>query len=281
MTHLTPRREEPASIAPVSVVIPYFRHSDVISRAVSSAFEQTYPPHEVIVVDDGSDEGDALTVALADLKRAYQDRLVIVSLSSNRGPSVARNEGWRLASQPLVAFLDSDDAWHLQKLEFQVPVMLEAGGPAISGHQSGINYDIRAPLDPAVVQQRITTFRQMLFRNRVPTRSVMVRRDVAQRFDPSLRHSEDYDLWLRIMAAHGPLTVLPYTLAATYKRPFDASGLSGQLFAMEKAQNKIYRTLRREGLTSPALHAVLLGWGFIRFARRLIANPGNFLRSRR
>jgi glycosyltransferase involved in cell wall biosynthesis len=258
--------------APVSVVIPYYRHAATIHRAVSSAFDQTLPPHEVIIVDDGSDDHESIRSQLDSIASAYGDRLVIVSLPANQGPSSARNEGWRRSTQPFVAFLDADDAWHHRKLEVQVPVMLAGAAPAISGHFCGVDQDIRSPLrTDRPSEPRRVSFRQMLFRNRVWTQSVMVRADVVPRFNPRLRHGEDYDLWLRIIAAHGPLAFIPQTLATRYKWPYGAAGLSGQLFAMEAGQAAVYHALRRDGLISGLLYPVLLAWGQVRFFRRIVS----------
>lgn len=99
----------------VSVVIPTYNRSDVLPRAVDSVLDQTYEDFEVLVVDDGSDDG---TLSLLD---SYDDpRLRVVTHGTNRGANVARNTGTEHVNGEFVAFLDSDDEWHPQKLNRQL-----------------------------------------------------------------------------------------------------------------------------------------------------------------
>lgn len=87
----------------VSVIIPAFDTAKTIRHALDSALAQTYPVHEIVVVDDGSrDDTPALV--------ASYGRPVRLLRQSNQGPSVARNRGVAAATGDWVAFLDSDDA---------------------------------------------------------------------------------------------------------------------------------------------------------------------------
>jgi len=89
----------------ISVVIPLFNKAPYVVEAVRSALACDYPPHEVIVVDDGStDDGPQRVRALAD------PRVRLVS-QPNRGVSAARNRGIDEAHGEYVAFLDADDYW--------------------------------------------------------------------------------------------------------------------------------------------------------------------------
>lgn len=88
-----------------SVVIPAFNSARTLARAIDSVLLQTWPAHEIIVVDDGSGD-DTATVA-----QAYGDRIVLVQ-QSNAGVSAARNKGAEIASGNWLAFLDADD-WYL------------------------------------------------------------------------------------------------------------------------------------------------------------------------
>jgi len=86
----------------VSVIMPTFDSARYIQQAVESVFQQTYPAHEVVVVDDGS-TGDTRRVL-----GPYMERIRYV-YQENQGPSAARNHGLGLARGEFVAFLDSDD----------------------------------------------------------------------------------------------------------------------------------------------------------------------------
>jgi glycosyltransferase involved in cell wall biosynthesis len=96
----------------ISVVIPTFNRASTIADAVRSVLDQSLAPAEVIVVDDGSTDAtrDALTPFMGDIRYV---------LSSNGGVSRARNLGILAARSEWIAFLDSDDIWHREKLVHQ------------------------------------------------------------------------------------------------------------------------------------------------------------------
>jgi glycosyltransferase involved in cell wall biosynthesis len=96
----------------ISAVIPTFNRQDLVERAVQSVLSQSFPPSEVIVVDDGSsDDTRAVLGKFGDRVRyVYQE---------NAGCAVARDNGIRQATTDWVALLDSDDFWlegHLQRM---------------------------------------------------------------------------------------------------------------------------------------------------------------------
>jgi glycosyltransferase involved in cell wall biosynthesis len=98
----------------VSVVIPAYNRAAVIGRALGSALRQTHTNLEIIVVDDGST--DATASVIEDL---YDPRVRYLR-QANQGAPAARNRGIREASGEFVAFLDSDDEWHPEKIARQV-----------------------------------------------------------------------------------------------------------------------------------------------------------------
>jgi glycosyltransferase involved in cell wall biosynthesis len=100
-------------VATVSVIVPTFNRWPMVAEAVESVLTQTYKDFELIVVDDGSDDG---TVD----RLATYGTLVKVVRQPNQGVAAARNRGAALASGRYLAFLDSDDLWRPDKLEAQV-----------------------------------------------------------------------------------------------------------------------------------------------------------------
>jgi len=103
----------------ISVVIPFFNGGDYIERALASAFYQTLPPHEVIVVNDGS--APEHVAVLEQLQELYPFRRID---TNNSGQGAARNVGVSHASGDLVGFLDQDDfylPWHNEILVGEIP----------------------------------------------------------------------------------------------------------------------------------------------------------------
>jgi glycosyltransferase involved in cell wall biosynthesis len=106
----------------VSVIIPTYNRADKVRNAIESVLTQTFTDLEVIVVDDGSsdDTGKILEKVYGDRIRYYFQR--------NQGVSAARNKGIAEVRGEWVAFLDSDDRWEKDKLEWQFKA-LERFGP--------------------------------------------------------------------------------------------------------------------------------------------------------
>lgn len=103
----------------ISVVIPTHNRAHLLARAVESAVAQTRSPDEIIVVDDGSTDDTAAVIGeLIDAKARHSPEILYV-VQQGKGPSAARNRGLTEAHGDWIAFLDSDDLWHPEKLERQ------------------------------------------------------------------------------------------------------------------------------------------------------------------
>lgn len=94
----------------ISVVIPTYNRAQIVARALESVFSQTFPPAEIIVVNDGSKDDTREVLA------SYGDRIKAIS-QENGGLSAARNTGILAASSEWVAFLDDDDEYVPGRLE--------------------------------------------------------------------------------------------------------------------------------------------------------------------
>lgn len=93
-----------------SVIIPAYNAEAFIARAIDSVLTQTWPAHEILVVDDGSSDATAEVVA------RYGDRVRYLR-QDNAGVSAARNAGARAASGDWLAFLDADDWYYPDRLK--------------------------------------------------------------------------------------------------------------------------------------------------------------------
>ncbi len=140
--------ERPAGPPRISVVVPLYNDREHIGEAVRALLAQTLPAAEIMVVDDGSEDGGAEVV------RAFGEPVRCVS-KANGGPASARNHGIRLANGTFVAFTDSDCRPEREWLErlvrgFDGPRVGGVGG-VVRGAGSGLasEYaDLRRLLDP-------------------------------------------------------------------------------------------------------------------------------------
>ena len=102
----------------VTVIIPTFKRSKVIGRALDSVFAQTYKNIEVIVVDDNANEPDERRET-EKIVIKYPD-VVFVKNRKNLGGALTRNVGIELAHGDYIAFLDDDDVFMPTKIEKQL-----------------------------------------------------------------------------------------------------------------------------------------------------------------
>lgn len=195
----------------VSVIIPTYNRAPHLPETLLSAFHQTLPPKEVILVDDGSTDETADVVRI--LRAAYpqwRDRLHYFR-QENQGKSVALNLGLEHATGDWIAYNDSDDTWWPNKLELQSRALARHGdcgacftdvrfvnNPALTctafgeagkhfSHETGViadaaRYVVRAP-------------------HGIYMQTVLVRRDVMAAvgdFDPRFRVSQDTDFLFRL-----------------------------------------------------------------------------------
>ena len=180
----------------VSVVIPAYRSEATLDSSVRSALEQTVREIEVIVVDDGSDDGTADVLA----RLAEEDaRVRVITLAQNGGVANARNCGVKAARAPWTAFLDSDDVWVKDKLARQLAAAEQTGTQLVYTAASCIDADGKPTGRTFRVPEKVT-YRSMLYGSDLICSTVLVRTELLLRhpMERSELH-EDYICWLRIL----------------------------------------------------------------------------------
>lgn len=181
----------------VSVIIPTFNRQDTLLRAVNSALQQTFPVHEILVCDDGSDD-DSQNIICA----LNNPKIKWISCGRNGMPSVPRNMGIKASTGNWIAFLDSDDEWLPNKIETQMLSLNKSQFKAacsnafkiVAGKNTG-NY---------VFYDKETICLSDLFpTNPIICSSVIIHRDHFKKDilfpeEPEYKAIEDYALWLKI-----------------------------------------------------------------------------------
>lgn len=257
--------------APVSAVVPCWRCVDTIGRAVASIAAQTWRPAEVILVDDAS--GDETLDHLHTLASEYPEGWVrVIGLAANGGPGIARNAGWEAATQPYIALLDADDAWHPCKTEMQLGWMVAHPMVALTGTGTlQLADDAPLPAVSTLLPPRPVDLAGMLVSNRFLTRTAVFRRDLEFRFH-GREVTEDYLLWLQIVAAGLPAMRFDEPLAFSFRPEYSAGGYSGQLWRHERRELAALAVLRREGTLSSPVFALASGWSLLKYGRRVWRN---------
>lgn len=109
----------------VSVITPAFNAGHFIEETIQSVLKQSYSNWEMIVVDDCSNDNTVDIVERYVLSSNGKVRLI--KLNENKGCAHARNYAIKNANGEYIAFLDSDDLWHNDKLSIQIDFMLKNG----------------------------------------------------------------------------------------------------------------------------------------------------------
>lgn len=194
----------------VSVIIPTYNRADFLEAAIESVLTQTYPNIDLIVIDDGS------TDLTNELVRKYADRLTYI-YQINKGVAAARNRGIAENSNPLIAFLDSDDRFERRKIEIQVAAMQEDPTCLVSHTQE--KWFRRGQFLNQKKKHRKESghlFSRCLELCVIGMSTVMVQSEFFDRvglFDETMPCCEDYDLWLRASVSLPFLLIdLPLTI---------------------------------------------------------------------
>jgi glycosyltransferase involved in cell wall biosynthesis len=183
----------------VSVILPVHDRAAWVGRAIESVLAQTYRHRELWVVDDGSTDDTRRVLA------RFGSRIEVLE-QAHAGAYAARNLGLRHARGELVAFLDSDDAWHPDRLERQLPLLARPQVGLVFGDAVHLHVGVPPARRPRTSFQITRPYRGRVSRhfawdNFVPTSSVLVRRRCFEelggfRIHPRL--SADYPMWYRI-----------------------------------------------------------------------------------
>lgn len=185
----------------ISVVVPVFNRADCIVRCLESVAAQTYPVEEIIVVDDASN--DRTVEIVHDWSRRRHVPVRIIPHADNRGGGAARNTGIAAAAGDWIAFLDSDDIWHADKIEKQVRA-LTAAGPSVAMVYAGLrHFDGDGRVKYTFVPRLEGDLSEALYGQNLlcSASSFIIRKDLLERiggFDESLPSCQDWDLWLRL-----------------------------------------------------------------------------------
>jgi len=226
--------------ATVSVVIPAFNCAEWIGRALQSVDCQTRPVDEVIVVDDASTD---------NLRQAVQAPVQYVRHEFNRGVSAARNTGARMAAGDYLLFLDADDALVPDAVEKMLGAV-EASGASwciteiykITGDQVSVVRCNPPDGNPLLAILAVDFVTRGIFFRRADFEEVGM-------YDETLRASEDWEIFIRMMEAKKQVCYLTEPLYRYYRREGSlTTGHLGTVLACNRRiLDKHHRRMARRG----------------------------------
>lgn len=182
----------------VSIVTPSFNSARYIEQTVKSVFAQTHQNWELIIVDDYSTDN---SVEIIKQLITMSSKVKLIQFSSNKGAAEARNAAINNASGEFIAFLDSDDIWHPNKLERQLDFMERDIDFSFTAYE--LIDEMGGLLGKQVDADQVGSFNYQDMLKKKATlgcSTVMLRRsgfsDISM---PLLRTGQDYGLWLKLL----------------------------------------------------------------------------------
>lgn len=184
----------------VSAIITTHNRLELLQRAVNSVFTQSYPNIELIVVNDGSDDGtDAWCKSLGKRIKYIQ-----IDAKDSKGGNYARNLGIKEAAGVYIAFLDDDDYWIEDKIERQLDIALKNNCGVVYGgrileivSKKGVEYQKSLPLQEFQGNLK----KKILRRTCTTTTTLFVKRSLLFEiglFDENLKFWQEYELSIRL-----------------------------------------------------------------------------------
>ena len=227
-----------------SVVVAVYNVADLVGEALASAFAQTSPAHEVIVVDDGST--DDIDTALAP----FLDRITLIR-QPNRGEGAAKNAAAAAATGEFVVILDADDVDHPERLEALGALaearpdldVLATDADLVEGDRVIRRYYTDRHTFEVADQRRAILERNWIFNPAIRRERYLA----VGGFDPDLWGTADWECCIRLLLAGSCVGLVNAPLVQYRQRPGRLTGariplLHGRVQALEK-------TLRHPSLT--------------------------------
>ncbi len=181
----------------ISVIIPTLNRVNLLKRALRSVLNQTLPPDEIIVIDNGSTD---------DTKNMIKDNFQKIKYYylHDKGVSKARNLGIKNSNSEWLSFLDSDDEWHRKKLEKQIN-FIKYNSKCKFVHSNEVWFRNGIHLNQLKKHKKKggNIFKNCLKMCCISPSSVILKKNIFYDyglFDEGFQVCEDYEMWLRISA---------------------------------------------------------------------------------
>lgn len=225
----------------VSIVTPIYNAEKYIEECVKSVKNQSYSNFEMILVDDYSKDQ-----SVAKIKKLILNdtRFTLVAFEQNQGAASARNRAIELAKGKYIAFLDSDDLWHSNKLEKQIQFM-EENKVAFSFSSYEVINEEGDHLSNFIIPKKELNYNDLLKTCSIGCLTAIYNcEQLGKHFMKPLRKRQDYTLWLELLKITNAVGLKE--VLAKYR--VSNTSLSGNKFSAAKFQWHVYRQIENLSL---------------------------------
>lgn len=262
-----------------SIIMPVYNNESIIKSVISKLEKLSNCCEDIIVIDDCSTDKTNFLINHFIQENSLGERIRLFSNEVNQGPAFSRNIGIKMSKMEYIAFLDSDDDWHPQKVECQI-LLMKKYGASVSGtlHKAIAPSDLvtlsNIKTEPYNIEVEHVNWPKVLFKSPFSTPSVVMKNGLDTYFNENLRCSEDFNLWIRLSKKHKVIRLEEF-LTYTFKHDYlsDGGSLSSNLFAMQKGElSNFIDILRTISLTRFDAFIVICAMFFscLKLLRRLL-----------
>jgi glycosyltransferase involved in cell wall biosynthesis len=225
-----------------TIILPFYNGKKFVHEAIDNVVNQDYPDWELVVIDDGSDEDNKSYIS--NLVNSYQNKNIMLYHKKNENVAIARNYGIERSKGEYICLLDQDDYFSISRLS-------EANNLLVNNQYDFI-YNDRMKLSENVAKLNKTSARskKRLSLSRDPLSNILTGNPFAPvdlifsrkifnkvgLFNPEYQVSNDWDMWIRIIAATSKMKYLPKPLSYYRLHDDNTSITSYDRFQKERIQ---------------------------------------------
>ncbi len=253
----------------VTIIVPYKKNLDYLFSALKSIFEQSYKNFKISIIYDNEDKSD-----LYEIKKFFKNEVIkkrvsykIIVNKNSLGAGYARNVGIKKSKTKYIAFLDSDDLWHKNKLKIQVNFMEKNN--FLFSHTSFHIINANNKIISSRLAKKKILFQDLITSCDIGLSTVILKSSLLSKnkiLFPKIKTKEDYVLWLKIVKKINTISGLNNKL--TYYRKTNGSLSSNKLLSLINGY-KVYKDYMNFGFTKSLFYLFILS---INSLKKIIIN---------
>lgn len=245
----------------VTIIIPYKNNLKYLYLALNSIFSQTYKNYTIILIYDKKDKSDYINIKKY-IKKKNKNLIRIIFNKKNLGAGKSRNIGIVHSKTKFIAFIDSDDTWHKDKLKIQVDFMLK-NRIYISHTSYNIINELGYKISTRTIKKKLC-FNDILNSCDIGLSTVMIDLNFLKKNNlkfPKITTKEDYVLWLKILKKTNHIFGINKNLTnyRNVKKSLSSNKLVGLLNGY-----KVYKNYMKMGNIESMYRLLILSFNYLK-----------------